>query len=71
MRLVCISFVFSFPLAFYAATQWLKNYPYRIEVNIWIFGLTALITTCIALFSVGWDTIRASMMNPVKSLKTE
>lgn len=71
LRLVCVSFVFSFPLAYYAATQWLKNYPYRIEISIWIFIISALITICIALFTVGWDAIRASMMNPVRSLKTE
>jgi putative ABC transport system permease protein len=69
--LVCISFIFSFPLAFYAANKWLANYPYRIDISIWIFLITALVTVCIALLTVGWDAFKASMMNPVKCLRTE
>lgn len=71
IRLVCISFIFSFPVAYLAAQKWLVNYPYRAGFSFWIFILTAVLTACIALATVGWDALRASMMNPVKNLRSE
>jgi ABC-type antimicrobial peptide transport system permease subunit len=71
IKLVCLSFIFSFPLAYFSTQKWLEKYPYRADFNWWIFAFTALITICIALFTVGWQSIRAALMNPVKSLKTE
>jgi putative ABC transport system permease protein len=71
LKLVSLSFIFAFPLAFYAAQEWLKNYPYRISIGASIFVITALITILIALLTVGGQAIRAALMNPVKSLKTE
>lgn len=71
IKLVCISFLFSFPFAFYAANKWLANYPYRIDINAWIFFITAIITASIAMVTVGYDALRAAVMNPVKSIKVE
>lgn len=71
IKLVSFSFVFSFPVAYFATQKWLENYPYRADFNWWIFGFTAAITICIALLTVGWQSIRAALLNPVKSLKTE
>jgi putative ABC transport system permease protein len=71
LKLVMFSFVFAFPVAYYAISQWLKNYPYRIEINAWIFIGAALLAIMIALFTVSFQSVRAAMMNPVKSLKNE
>ncbi len=71
IKLVSLSFVFSFPAAFFSAQKWLENYPYRMEINAWIFVFTGFITICVALFTVSWQAIRAALMNPVKSLRTE
>ncbi|RYU97586.1 ABC transporter permease [Emticicia agri] len=71
LKLVSLSFIFAFPLAFYAAQEWLKNYPYRISIGASIFIVTAVVTIMIALLTVGGQAIRAALMNPVKSLKTE
>ncbi|MBA4850867.1 ABC transporter permease [Emticicia sp. BO119] len=71
LKLVSLSFIFAFPLAFYAAQEWLKNYPYRISISASIFIVTAIVTIMIALLTVGGQAIRAALMNPVKSLKTE
>jgi len=71
LKLVGLSFVFAFPLAFYAAQEWLKNYPYRISIGVSIFVLTAIVTIVIALLTVGGQAIRAALVNPVKSLKSE
>jgi putative ABC transport system permease protein len=71
IKLVSLSFIFSFPAAYYATQKWLENYPYRENFNWWIFAFTAAITICVALITVGWQSIRAALMNPVESLKTE
>jgi putative ABC transport system permease protein len=71
VKLISMSFLFSFPVAYYSSQEWLKNYPYRIETSIWIFIVTAAITILISMTTVGWQSVRAALMNPVKSLKTE
>ncbi|MBA4852996.1 ABC transporter permease [Emticicia sp. BO119] len=71
IRLVLFSFIIAFPVAFYAISEWLKNYPYRIEISAWIFIGAGLLAIAIALFTVSFQSIRAAMMNPVKSLKNE
>ena len=71
LKLVSISFIFAFPAAWYAMQEWLKNYPYRINISVWVFLMTACIAISIAFLTVGWQSLRAAMINPVKSLKTE
>ena len=71
LKLVSLSFVFAFPAAWYAMQEWLKNYPYRINMSVWVFIVTAVIAISIAFLTVGWQSLRAAMINPVKSLKTE
>ena len=71
LKLVILSFIISFPLAYLASQKWLENYPYRIDFNVWIFAFTAFITISIALLTVSYQAIKAAMMDPVKSLKSE
>jgi putative ABC transport system permease protein len=71
LKLVSISFIFAFPAAWYAMQEWLKNYPYRINISIGVFALTAFISISIAFLTVGWQSLRAAMTNPVKSLKID
>ena len=71
IKLVSFSFAFSFPLAYIATQKWLESYPYRAEQSWWIFGITAIISLGVALLTVGWQSIKAAMMNPVRSLKSE
>ncbi|GAB4046671.1 ABC transporter permease [Spirosoma litoris] len=71
LKLVSLSFIFAFPAAWYAMSKWLENYPYRINISVWIFLITAFISISIAFLTVSWQSLRAAMINPVKSLKTE
>ncbi|MDB5146962.1 MAG: FtsX-like permease family protein, partial [Mucilaginibacter sp.] len=50
---------------------WLQDYKYRADLSWWIFGLTGIGAIVITLLTVSYQSIRAAMMNPVKSLKTE
>ncbi|QMW06994.1 ABC transporter permease [Spirosoma foliorum] len=71
LKLVSLSFIFAFPAAWYAMSKWLENYPYRINISVWIFLITAFISISIAFLTVSWQSLRAAMINPVRSLRSE
>ena len=71
LKLVSLSFIFAFPAAWYAMQEWLSNYPYRISIGPWMFIATALIAISIAFLTVSGQSLRAAMIDPVKSLKAE
>lgn len=71
LKLVGVSFLLAAPLGYWAMHQWLKEYPYRIQLSWWIFALAGLIALLIALITVSTQAIRAARANPVKSLRSE
>jgi len=71
LKLVLIAIVIASPIAWYAAHEWLANFAYRIAIEGWIFGLAGLLAVGIALLTISFQSIRAALMNPVKSLRTE
>ena len=71
LKLVVIALLVASPLAYMAGNKWLQNFPYRVEINWWLFVLAALLVVCIALFTISFQSIKAAMANPVKSLRTE
>jgi putative ABC transport system permease protein len=71
IRLVAIAFVISTPVAWYFLHRWLQNFEYRVDASWWIFGIAGVLTLLIALLTVGIQTIRAALSNPVESLRSE
>ncbi len=71
LKLVLIAAVISFPVAWIVMNNWLQNYPYRINVSIWMFISATLVVAAIALFTVSFQAIKAAVANPVRSLRTE
>ncbi len=69
--LVTISLLIAGPLAYYFMHQWLQQYAYRSGISWWIFAATALGAMSITLLTISFQAIRAALMNPVKSLRTE
>ena len=69
--LVVVAFVIAAPLAWWTMGSWLKDFVDRISIGAWVFGLAGLIALLIAVGTVSFQAIRAAIMNPVKSLKTE
>ncbi len=71
LKLVIIAVVISTPVGFYIMNRWLEDFAYRIEIGLWIFALTFMIVLIIAIVTVGFQTIRAAIANPVDSLRYE
>jgi ABC-type antimicrobial peptide transport system permease subunit len=69
--LVAIAFAISTPVAAYFLHRWLENFEYRTEASWWIFAGAGLLTLLIALLTVGVQTVRAALSNPVQSLRSE
>ncbi|HZY81492.1 MAG TPA: ABC transporter permease [Cyclobacteriaceae bacterium] len=69
--MVLVAFVLSVPVAWYGMSRWLEGFAYRIDISWWMFGGAGVLAVLIALFSVGYLSVKASMANPVDSLKSE
>jgi putative ABC transport system permease protein len=69
--LVIISLFIAIPAAYYFMNQWLQGYQYRAELSWWIFAAAAVGALLITLLTVSYQAIKAALMNPVKSLRTE
>jgi putative ABC transport system permease protein len=69
--LVIIAFIISVPLSYYFMYNWLQNYTYRITLAWWIFAATGIGALLITLATVSFQSIKAAIANPVKSLRTE
>ncbi len=70
-KLVLIANIIAWPIAFYAVNKWLQNFAYRIEMNYWLFILGGFIALLIAITTVSFQAIKASLANPIKALKYE
>jgi len=71
LKLVILSSLISFPVAWWLMHNWLQNFAYRIQISWWIFIVAAVLAIFIALFTISFQAIKAALSNPVKSLRTE
>lgn len=71
LLLIIIAFLIAAPLAWIGMHKWLQNFAYRTDISWWIFVMGAIVMIIIALITLGFQTIKAAIANPVKSLRTE
>lgn len=71
VKLVLIGIVIAVPVAWYTMNRWLQDFAYRIDIQWWVFAVSGLLALAIALLTVSYQSIRAALMNPVKSLRSE
>ncbi|MPR35873.1 FtsX-like permease family protein [Cytophagaceae bacterium SJW1-29] len=69
--LVIIAFFIAAPVAYYFLTGWLQSYEYRTRISWWIFAVSGLGALVITLLTVSYQSIKAALVNPVKSLRSE
>jgi putative ABC transport system permease protein len=71
MKLVLLSAVVAFPVAWWAMQKWLQDFAYRIGIGWQVFAIAGCIAAAIALATVCFQAVRAALANPVKNLRTE
>ena len=71
LKLVAVACVVAFPLAYWAMHNWLNNYEYRITINWWVFAIAGCVAMLIALLTISFQSIKAAVANPIKSLRSE
>ncbi|QEC51919.1 putative ABC transport system permease protein [Anseongella ginsenosidimutans] len=71
IKLVLIAIVIGTPVAWFVMNRWLEGFAYRIEIRWWMLTLAALLAVAVALITVSLQSVKAALMNPVKSLKSE
>ena len=71
LKLVIVAAVIAFPLAWWVMHSWLQDFAYRTNISWWVFIMAGVVAALIAVFTVSFQTIRAALMNPVKSLRNE
>lgn len=69
--LVLVSCAVAIPLALYYMSGWLKEYKNHIDISWWIFVIATLLALVVSLITISFQAIRAALLNPVKSLKTD
>jgi ABC-type antimicrobial peptide transport system permease subunit len=71
LKLVFISICIASPIAWYVMDKWLQDFAYRIHIEWWVFVLTGIIALLVAFVTIGLQSIKAALANPVKSLRSE
>ena len=71
LRLVIIAIVIAFPLSWWAMSEWLQGFAYRIDIGAIVFLEAAIGVTLITVLTIGYQAIRAALANPVKTLRSE
>lgn len=68
---ILIAFVLAAPLAYYLMQRWLENFVYKIDINLLTFAGSLLLVSLLVLVTVGYQSIKAALANPVDSLRNE
>ena len=71
VQLVLLANLIAFPLAGWLMHQWLQGFAYKTDISWWIFALSGAAALLIALGTVSWQSIRAALANPIRSLRSE
>lgn len=71
MKLILLSILFAWPIIYLSVHKWLENYSYKIEITGWLFIIPALLVLIIGLCTISLQAIKAALINPVDSLRSE
>ncbi|GGM79188.1 ABC transporter permease [Dyadobacter beijingensis] len=71
LKLILIAIVIGSPIAWFGMNYWLSDFAYHVDLAWWMFAVAGLLAIVIALLTVSFQSVKAALMNPVKSLKSE
>jgi ABC-type antimicrobial peptide transport system permease subunit len=69
--LVIIALFIALPVSWYAMSHWLQGFAYRTSMQWWMFALSGAVIIFIAMATVSFQAIKAALINPIKSLRSE
>jgi putative ABC transport system permease protein len=71
LKLVVLAIIIASPIAYWAMNHWLQDFAYRIDIQWWMFAIAGAVAIAVAFLTVGFQSVKAALMNPVKSLRSE
>ena len=71
IKLICIAFLIAGPIAYYLFNSWLNDFVYHIDMPWWAYVVAVLTVTIVAFITIGFQTFKAALLNPVNSLRDE
>ncbi|WP_294184142.1 ABC transporter permease [uncultured Sphingobacterium sp.] len=71
IKLICIAFLIAGPIAYYLSNSWLNDFVYHIDMPWWAYVVAVLTVTIVAFITIGFQTFKAALLNPVNSLRDE
>lgn len=71
LKLVLVSIIIAFPVAWLVTNRWMQNFAYRANLSWWLFAVSGLAALCVAQLTISFQAIKAAIANPVKSLKAQ
>ncbi len=71
IKLVLVAILVATPVAWFAMNKWLEGFAYQVPVHWWVFLVSGVLAVIVALVTISFQAVKAAMLNPVKSLKSE
>ncbi len=71
LKLIIIAVCIAFPISWWMMNQWLHDFAYRISIGVSVFLIAACSILLITIISIGFQSLRAALANPVKALRSE
>ena len=71
LKLVGIAIIIALPVGWFVMNKWLEDFSFRIDIPLWIYALSTFSAILISILTVSYQSIKAALVNPIKSLKTE
>ena len=71
LKLVLIANLIAWPIAWFTMNRWLQDFAYRISIHWWVFAMVGIVSVLIALLTISFQSVKAAVANPVKSLRSE
>lgn len=71
LKLVVVALLVASPLAYFFMNKWLQDFVYRIEIDWWVFAVAGAVAVAVAFLTVSFQSVKAALVNPVKSLRSE
>lgn len=71
VKLILVAVVIAFPISYYAGSVWLQEFAYQVGIEWWFFGIAGIFAISVAMLTVGIESFKAAIKNPVETLKSE